>query len=213
MASSSSSDIIEEKTENVQTKSLELRQGSISHSRIFDENEEVEVGWRTWMAAFSGASCVFSGYCTGLLLGNKASDVTASFGHPGLATWMSNEFAIVLAASVGLVDSCSDQVGRKNILLAGHTLAMIGTILIAVAQNIAMVLIGAGMTAGIFANQGNFISFPAEVFPHHYRGMGATLIASAGGFGALLGLVFSAAKIESTGLGWRSTWILASLIH
>lgn len=214
MASSSSSDIaVEEKADHVKTTSLELKRGSISHGQVFDENEEVEVGWRTWMAALSGASCVFSGYYTGLLLGNTAVVVTSAFDHPELATWMPNEFAIILAASGGLVGSCSDKVGRKNILLGGIALAMIGTILIAAAQNIAMVLVGAGMTAGIFANQGNFFSIPAEVLPRRYRGMGATLTVSAGGFGALLGLMFSAATIESTGLGWRSTWILASCIH
>lgn len=35
---------------------------AIEHGEVFDENEEVLVGWRTWMAAISGASCVFSGY-------------------------------------------------------------------------------------------------------------------------------------------------------
>jgi len=67
----------------------------------------------------SGASCVFSGYYTGLMLGNTALVIMTQFGHPELQTWVPNAYAIITAALGGLVGSCSDTVGRKNILLIG----------------------------------------------------------------------------------------------
>lgn len=74
------------------------------------------------MAAISGASCVFSGYYTGLMLGNTALIIMTQFGHPELQTWLPNAYAIITAALGGLVGSCSDTVGRKVSLCAMKTM-------------------------------------------------------------------------------------------
>ena len=172
-----------------------------------DDEEEVIVGWRPWMAAAAGASCVFSGYYTGLLLGNTSGFMVASFDSPELATWIANEYTIVTAAIAGLIGACSDLVGRKWVLIGGITLALIGSILLACAQNMAMVLVGAGFQSGLFINQGNFFSIPAEVLPRRYRGLGQTFAVSAGAAGVLIGFTFSGLTIQynTGGLGWRST--------
>lgn len=149
------------------------------------------------------------------MLGNTALIITTSFGRPELQTWLPNIYAIITAAVGGLVGSCSDRIGRKNILLGGLAVACLGDIVVASAQNIGSVLVGAAMSSGIFINQGNFFSVPAEVLPRRYRGVGATITVSAGGFGALLSLMFTGVTVTDNtgGLGWRSGYILGACIH
>ena len=85
----------------------------------------------------------------------------------------------------------------------------------ATSQSSGAVVAGAAMSAGIFCNQGNFFSVPAEVLPRRYRGIGATITVSAGGFGALLSLMFTGATVTNNtgGLSWRSGYILGACIH
>lgn len=192
---------------------------SISNGEISDEeyelNDSVVVGWRTWMAAVSGCSCVFSGYYTGLLLGGTSGDMMATFGQPNLAIWMPNGFAIVLAALAGLVGSCSDKIGRKPFLIGGVAISTVGHILMAAAPNAGTAILGGCLTSGLFANQGNFFSIPAEVLPRRFRGVGSTMTVSAGGLGATVGFMFSGATIQNNtcGLGWRSTWIMGAALN
>jgi len=48
----------------------------------------------------------------------------------------------------GLTGSCVDHIGRKNVLIGGIAVALIGSIIIAAAQNMAAVLVGSAMQAG-----------------------------------------------------------------
>lgn len=196
---------------------IEIHTGleDVQHGEMYDEDEEVVVGFKTWMAAISGASYVFSGYYTGLMLGNTALIIMTQFGHPELQTWLPNAYAIITAALGGLVGSCSDTVGRKNILLIGLAIACIGDIVVATSQSSGAAIAGAAMSAGIFCNQGNFFSVPAEVLPRRYRGIGATFTVSAGGFGALLSLMFTGATVTNNtgGLSELSGYPLGACIH
>ena len=133
--------------------SLDRSPASIAEGHIIDDNdEEVVVGWRSWMAAISGASCVYSGYYTGLLLGATAPFIVKTFGEASVASWIPNEYTIVTAALAGLTGACADHIGRKNILIGGILIAFVGAIMMAAAQNMATVLAGAAMQAGLFVS-------------------------------------------------------------
>ena len=110
-----------------------------------------------------------------------------SFGHPELAVWMPNTYAIMSAVCQGLLGTCSDKIGRKRILIGGFVLACIGNIIVAAAPNPGAVLVGDALVSGMFCNQANFFSIPAEVLPRRFRGLASTLTVSGGGLGALLG--------------------------
>ena len=179
-----------------------------------EDDEEVKVDWRTWMAAFSGSACVFAAYYGGLMLGNTGAVVMATFDRPDLAVWMPNAFAIVTASLAGLLGSCSDVIGRKRVLLGGIILSCLGSIVVASAPNGPAAICGSILMSGLFVNQANFYSIPAEVLPRRYRGIGATMTTSMGGFGALLALMFSASTIRDNtgGLSWRSSFILKACL-
>ncbi|KAK0354529.1 hypothetical protein LTR91_005910 [Friedmanniomyces endolithicus] len=193
-------------------------QASIAEGQITgedDDDDEVVVGWRAWMAAISGSSCVYSGYYMGLLLGNTAGFIVKDLGGAEVEGWIPNEYTIITAAIAGLTAGCADHVGRKNVLIGGITVAFVGSVVIAAAQNMASVLVGAAMQAGLFINQGNFFSIPAEVLPRRYRGLGQTVAVSAGALGVLIGFNFSGKTIENDtgGLSWRSTYIMGACNH
>ena len=78
----------------------------------------------------------------GLTFGNSATATMTSFGHPELAIWMPNTYAIMSAVCQGLLGACSDKIGRKPILLGGFVLACIGNITVAAAPNPGAVLFG-----------------------------------------------------------------------
>ncbi len=128
-------------------------QASIAEGQITgedDDDDEVVVGWRAWMAAISGSSCVYSGYYMGLLLGNTAGFIVKDLGGAEVEGWIPNEYTIITAAIAGLTAGCADHVGRKNVLIGGITVAFVGSVVIAAAQNMASVLVGAAMQAGLF---------------------------------------------------------------
>ncbi|KAK0347944.1 hypothetical protein LTR02_001328 [Friedmanniomyces endolithicus] len=193
-------------------------QASIAEGQITgedDDDDEVVVGWRAWMAAISGSSCVYSGYYMGLLLGNTAGFIVKDLGGAEVEGWIPNEYTIITATIAGLTAGCADHVGRKVVLIGGITVAFVGSVIIAAAQNMASVLVGAAMQAGLFINQGNFFSIPAEVLPRRYRGLGQTVAVSAGALGVLIGFNFSGKTIENDtgGLSWRSTYIMGACNH
>jgi len=90
--------------------------------------------------------------CSGLLLGNTAPSIVKTFGDAADASWIPNEYTIVTAAIAGLTGGCADHVGRKNVLIGGILVAFVGSIVIAAAQTMAAVLVGAAMQAGLFVS-------------------------------------------------------------
>lgn len=81
---------MEKNEDHVAAESLPSSPPSGEISEIDDVDDDVHVGWRTWMAALSGCSCVFSGYYTGLMLGGTANNVMDTWNRPDLAVWMPN---------------------------------------------------------------------------------------------------------------------------
>jgi MFS family permease len=231
----------EKPTENPSPASTDLPIGSVSKGKITeetpDEDEEVVVGWRTWMAAASGASCVFSGYYTGHLLGNTAPYITKELRDVDTTTWIANESNIGTAVLGRVVGAMADHVGRKYLLMFGFSVACVGSIIMASAPNMTAVLVGAGLQPGLLLNQANFFSIVAELLPRRFRGLGLTMTVSAGAGGTLVcilllwsviliilanlrafvsqvGFMFSARTIanDTGGLSWRSTYIFMACI-
>lgn len=70
------------------------------------------------------------------------------FKHPELQAWVPNAYAIITAALGGLVGSCSDTIGRRNVLLVRLVIACIGDIVVATAQSSGAVVASAAISAG-----------------------------------------------------------------
>ncbi|KAL8280780.1 hypothetical protein RQP46_006784 [Phenoliferia psychrophenolica] len=191
---------------------------------VAEVDEEVTVGLRTWLAVFSGMSrsipdnaslflilaphagcmCIFTGFYLGIAAGSFTPYVVADVGGATSIVWLPNAFEVVVLSFAGVISSICDVYGRRYVLLGGLLIAFIGCIVIAVAESIGVVIVGSVLLSGLFVNQGNFFTIPAEVLPKRFRGVGATLTASAGGLGSVVALMVNGAFIRDHGRrGWR----------
>ncbi|KAL8280719.1 hypothetical protein RQP46_006723 [Phenoliferia psychrophenolica] len=187
-----------------ETEHIEQEKGSDSASAEFADDDAVEVGLRTWMAVFAGCMFPFTGFYIALIGASFTSYVTADLGENSKITWLPNAYELVVFAMAAFLCSIGDVYGRREILLSGLVLCVVGCIVIATATSMNLVIVGSALTAGLFANQGNFYTIPAEVLPKRYRGMGATLGAASGGVGAIVAILLEGAFIRDyPGRGWR----------
>ncbi|KAL8287426.1 hypothetical protein RQP46_003284 [Phenoliferia psychrophenolica] len=172
-----------------------------------DDDDAVEVGFRTWYDTDAPGRWFwypFTGFYIVICGASFTSYVVADIGGATSITWLPNAYEVVVLALAAFMCSIGDVYGRRVLLLGGAVLTFIGCILIAVAQNINVVIVGSALTAGLFANQGNFYTIPAEVLPKRYRGVGATLGAAAGGLGAVAAYLAEGAFIRDyERVGWR----------
>ncbi|KAL8279865.1 hypothetical protein RQP46_007715 [Phenoliferia psychrophenolica] len=169
-----------------------------------EDDTAVAVGLHTWMAVFAGCMFPFTGFYLVICGASFTGYVVADIGGATGIAWLPNAYELVVLAMAAFMSSMGDVYGRRQILLGGLVLTFIGCILIATAKNINVVIVGSALTGGLFANQGNFYTIPAEVLPKRYRGIGATLGAAAGGLGALAAYLSMGAFIRDYAVvGWR----------
>mgnify|MGYP001567010982 len=78
----------------------------------------------------------------------------ADIGGATSVTWLPNAYELVVLAMAAFMCSIGDVYGRRVLLLGGAVLTVVGCILIAVAKDMTLVIVGSTLTAGLFANQG-----------------------------------------------------------
>lgn len=109
-------------------------------------------------------------------MASVAEDVTRELGALELAPWIVGSWAVANACSAAVAGHLSDTFGRRNIILIGDLVVLIGSILGGTARSIeilitAQTLIGFG-TGFVFDA---FAAVP-EMLPNKWRALGAAIV-------------------------------------
>ncbi|KAI5480125.1 MFS general substrate transporter [Pseudohyphozyma bogoriensis] len=150
------------------------------------DDEQVIVGWRTWLAIFAACCCPFCGYWSAFFY-TVPTDI---LGAGAKGVWLPTAFSLLNAALGAPVSHASEIFGRRPIIIGGFVVALVGAILVASAKTFTPVIIGSAFMSGVLSNQGGFFSIPSEVLPRRMRGVAQCLMIATGDLTA--GLIFLA---------------------
>lgn len=134
----------------------------------------------------------------------KAFDASSS-----AVSWSMTAFSITVAALTMPAGWMADRIGRTRQFLAGSTLFAIGSLLVALSPNLALLVTARVVqAAGLAAEGPAAVAIVLAAFPADRRSTAVGAIGAVGGVFAATGPVLGGLLIDS--LGWR--WTFASTI-
>ncbi|KAM5349844.1 hypothetical protein ACJ41O_006349 [Fusarium nematophilum] len=144
---------------------------------IEDNPSDAKVGAKTWIAIFSMA--ISFGPAVGLPFVSVAAvvvQITQELGGQDNLAWVVGAWSLATACSFSLGGPLSDVFGRRNLILGGQFVVMIGNIVGGTAQNVqsliaAETLIGLG-TGFVFVS---YAGVP-EMLPNKWRSLGLGIL-------------------------------------
>jgi MFS family permease len=124
------------------------------------------------------------------------------------ASWVLTVSQLSAAVFTPLLGSLGDALGRKRVLLATLGLVTIGSVLVAVSDALAVVLVGRVLQGMGFAAMPLAIGIVRSIFPPERLPSGIALLSAITGIGAGAGLLFSGllneAGVSAHGMFWIS---------
>jgi len=128
------------------------------------------------------------------------------FGDPVAAGWLVTSHLLIAAATAPVAGRLGDIRGRKRIIMALLAIALVGSMISALATNLPVVLVGRalqGLSAAVIPLS---IGVLRESLPSDRVPMGIGLLTTAQGAGAALGLVLGGVIVDR--LDWH--WLFAA---
>ncbi|KAL8286119.1 hypothetical protein RB600_010215 [Gaeumannomyces tritici] len=155
---------------------LELEEDA--HRAALEDNpSEVHVGWKTWAAVLSMA--ISFGPPIGIAFGSVAAvvaPVTQELGGFDKLAWVVGAWSLATACSFSVSGALSDTFGRRNPILLGQVLSIVGFIMGGVARNVETLIAAEafiGFSTGLI-----FVSYAGvpEMLPNKYRSLGLGIL-------------------------------------
>ncbi|KAL8292372.1 hypothetical protein RQP46_001838 [Phenoliferia psychrophenolica] len=176
--------------------------------------------WTTWMVVLACAmwdltisatqiTCLFWSQVSAAIV---ASPAAGGIGGAGESIWLGQSFQVVTAVLGPVMARIGDSIGRRNIILFGVFFGMVGSIIMAVSQNIGTCIAGAALFGLSYGAGGNVFSVSSEVLPRAHRGTAQILTLYGAIAGVLVGLYVGAQLISTNPGRWRSAcWFNVAL--
>ncbi|KAM0188481.1 hypothetical protein ACHAPI_010587 [Fusarium lateritium] len=184
------------------------------HAAIeFNPSTQPKVGSRVWIAIFSMA--LSFGPAVGLPFVSVASiieQITRDLGDQAKLPWVVGAWSVSTACSFSLGGPFSDLFGRRNIILAGQAIVLVGNIVGGTAQSTSS-LIAAETLIG-FGTGFVFVSYAGvpEMLPNKWRSLGLGILE--GGIAmpwAVISVILSNALYEYA--TWRWLFYMAIIVE
>ncbi|KAI8663428.1 MFS domain-containing protein [Fusarium keratoplasticum] len=178
-----------------------------------DDPEHTEVSFKTWLAIFSMAASF--GPAVGLgftVVAAVVVQITNDLGNDADLAWVVGAWSLSTACSFSLGGPLSDIFGRRDLILGGQAVVMIGCIVGGVAKNVATLIasetvIGLG-TGFVFVA---YAGVP-EMLPNKWRALGVGILE--GGImvpWGMVGVLLGAALLEYA--SWRWIFYLGIIVE
>ncbi|KAJ9603453.1 hypothetical protein H2200_012231 [Cladophialophora chaetospira] len=170
-------DEIEKVPERPQQQAIYDRD-DIHQAALADNPSKAErPSWSTLLSiAFVGSSIVAPVSCGFIVATSILFPIGTDLGDLENLGWVVSGWSIASSVSFSLAGSLSDIFGRRNVILAGEFISLVGAIIAAVAQKLSTLIAGStllGLSCG-FA----LVSYAAvpELLPNKYRALGIACI-------------------------------------
>jgi EmrB/QacA subfamily drug resistance transporter len=136
------------------------------------------------------------------------TEIIEEFGASGrTASWAITAFSITLAALVVPAGWLADRIGRKQVFLLGVVTFTIGSLFVALAPSIEILILFRMVQAAGLAMEGpSALAIVLDAFPDNRRSTAVGALGALGGLAIALSPVIGGALIES--IGWR--WAFGS---
>ncbi|KAB5576322.1 major facilitator superfamily domain-containing protein [Coniochaeta sp. 2T2.1] len=178
-----------------ETKELrsEVADGSdptLSDSAVeVEDDANVKIHAKTWLAIV-GVGLIYSAQLFSLVgAGVQGNAIGAHFGQPNKVTWVTTPITILTVILSPIVTQAADYWGRKWLLIGMTFTGVIGSIVVARANNFNVVIIGFTITGIANGAQALVHVVTSEVLPRRWRGYGQATDMVATSVGAIGGLL------------------------
>ncbi|KAH8647972.1 fungal trichothecene efflux pump [Xylariales sp. PMI_506] len=167
---------------------------------------------------FCGSMCaiglsLMSGVAGFSFIAPILAEINADIGPSPDLNWVAWTYTLTSAVGMMVVGRVTDIFGRRWFFIVGSAIALLGSIICAIAQNIPTLIAGETLIGLACSSQLSFAFASAELVPQKYRflalGFCYTWLIPPNGFGAIIATAF---VYEST-VGWRGVFYVLSALN
>ncbi|CAG9947642.1 unnamed protein product [Clonostachys rosea f. rosea IK726] len=160
------------------------------------------------------AQCFASicGYLGWVLPANTLSLINADLGNSPNIGWAATIWTMGSSIGFLFVGRLSDLYGRKWMVMSTTGLGLVGCILAAASQNVAMLIVGMGCNGVAAAGQLSFGIVLGELVPNDKRGPIITIVFLSSMPFAVFGPIIARSLIENTEQGWRWSFYIGIIL-
>jgi MFS family permease len=145
--------------------------------------------------------------------GFLAQPITQLFQASTESVWPSSILTIATSVLTPPISQAADYWGRKWFLVILMACGFAGSLIIAKATSMGMIIVGFCLLGISYGNQSLLFAVVSEVLPRKYRPIGQATVNITGGLGAVVGLLMGGVLVRHNELGkYRVYWYVVSAI-
>ncbi|KAJ7308566.1 major facilitator superfamily domain-containing protein [Mycena albidolilacea] len=177
-------------------------------------DDRVKLTWRSWMVVFITSVAIFSQtFVIVAAAGSVIAFIIRDLGEPAISGWIIQGPLLMQSVLSPVIGRLSDVLDRKYLAGVPPLIALVGAVLSAKAQSMAVLIIGGVLIGTTLSTISILHAIPSEILPLKYRALANGLIFIGGSFGGLVGSVGSGAVTNINPSGWRNIFWMQAAFH